>query len=167
MNFVAILVTFIFLQRSFLLSLIGIFITIVLIVALNYTFINKNPFYTHYLWGVIINGSLFTIPLILVSSWLGFVIFLDLLYFYAMYRSNARYLRVSISQNRIAGRAAISGLNIRNLKQTWYDQNHDMDKKRRYMKELLVKKYNGNSLLRNSLILNFSLIAIFVLHVLA
>ena len=51
------------------------------------------------------------------------------------------------------------------MSQTWDNINPDLEKKRRQMKELLEKKYNGKIILRNSLVLSFSLIIIFVLHV--
>ena len=71
----------------------------------------------------------------------------------------------TMSQTRVAGRAGSMGLNVGKLKQTWDNINPDLEKKRRQMKELLEKKYNGKIILRNSLVLSFSLIIIFVLHV--
>jgi len=166
MNFLAILITLIIFQKNIFISSFGILFSSVFIIILIHTFIKNNPLYTYYFFGLVIIGFLFTIPLILMGSWLGIIIILDVLYFYKMYRSMVRHSGVStMSQTRIAGRAGSMGLSVGNLKQTWDNINPDMEKKRRQMKELLEKKYNGKLILRNSLVLSFSLIIIFVLNV--
>lgn len=165
MNFLVILITFIIFQKNIFISLFGILFSGVLIVITIYTFIRNNPFYTHYFVGLLISGFFFTIPLILRSSWLGFLFYLDILFFYRIYRSYVHQSAVTTrSKAKVMGWAGSMGLDIKNLRQGRDNLNLELRKKRNQIKESLEKQYNGNSLLRNSLILSLSLIIIFILH---
>ena len=177
LNFLVILITLIIFPKNIFISLIGILLSGVLIVFLVHTFIRNNPLYDRYFLGLLFCGFFFTIPLILMLTRLGLILIdflislillLDILFFYRMYRSMVQLTGATTgAKASVLGKYGGMGLRIRDLRQSWDNINPELIKKRKQMKELLEKQYDGKKVLRNSLIFSLSLFIIFVLYIVA
>jgi len=165
MNFLIILLTLLFFQKNIFTFLFGIFISGGLVVILIYTFIRNNPLYTYYLVGLVICGSCFITPLVMWGSWLGFPFFLDILYLYKIYRSIVQQSAgTTHAKANFIDTAGSMGLDISYWIQRMDTVNPEFEMKRRQMKESFKEQYNSNIILRNSMILSFSLIIVFILY---
>ncbi|MHA2184353.1 MAG: hypothetical protein ACXAAI_05065 [Promethearchaeota archaeon] len=163
LNFAVIFISLIFFRKNILISVLGILISGIFIVLTIYTFINNNPLYIYYCYGLLICSLLYVIPSIMIFSWIGILLLPDIFYFYEIYRSRGQSSAVSmVAKTKFMQKAGNMGLIDRNLTQTWDNINPQLELKRQQQREELERQYSGKKILRNSLILSLSLIVIFI-----
>ncbi|MHA1913895.1 MAG: hypothetical protein ACW986_05170 [Promethearchaeota archaeon] len=164
-NFVIMFISFIFFHKNIFISVIGILLSGIFIGITIHTFINNNPLYVYYSYGLLICSLFYVMPSIIIFPWIWVLLLPDFFFFYELYRSRGRSSAVSmVAKTRFMQKAGNMGLIDRNLTQTWDNVNPQFELKRSQQRDELERQYSGKKILRNSLILSLSLFIVFILY---
>ncbi len=161
MNFMIIIIPMLFFYENVFISIIGIFISGVLIVFALSSLASNNPFYIYYCYGLMINSIFFIFPAFIMIPWLGLLFLPNFIFLYQLSKKRSQHAATNIIAR--SARAGNLGLMIRNLDQKYDNINPDLEIKRKQQRDIVENLYKGKKILRLTFLFSIALFVVFVL----
>lgn len=163
MNTLIILFSLIIFSKIFLISILGVTLTLCLALLTLYLFIKNNPLYIYYCYVLLVCGILFLIPSTMINPYLGVLFFPQLCLIYNMTKGKSQSSAISTyAKAQYLRRMGVrNSFNAQRLNQQWDNINPELELKKSQQRDLLEKRYNSKKVLISSLSLFLSLVIVF------